>query len=38
MSSNLKFCKMHGCGNDFIMVDGFCEQLPADRGSLAEKL
>ncbi len=38
MSSNLKFCKMHGCGNDFIMVNGFTEQLPADRGSLAEKL
>lgn len=38
MSSILKFCKMHGCGNDFIMVNGFCEQLPADRGSLAERL
>lgn len=38
MCATLKFCKMHGCGNDFILVNGFAESLPADRGQLAERL
>ncbi len=26
----MKFTKMHGCGNDYIYVDGFREQIPAE--------
>lgn len=33
----MKFTKMHGAGNDFIMVNGF-EQVPADLNQLAERL
>lgn len=33
-----KFTKMHGCGNDFIMLNGFTQQLPDDMGALAERL
>lgn len=35
---NLKFTKMHGCGNDFIMLNGFNQDLPENMGELAEKL
>lgn len=38
MSLTLKFTKMHGCGNDFIMLNGFTQQLPDDMGALAEQL
>lgn len=27
----MKFTKMHGCGNDYIYVNGFAEQITADR-------
>lgn len=27
----MKFTKMHGCGNDYIYVNGFAEQIDADR-------
>lgn len=38
MSKTLKFAKMNGCGNDFIMLNGFTQELPADMGALAERL
>lgn len=38
MNKTLKFAKMHGCGNDFIMLNGFDQELPADMGALAERL
>ncbi len=28
---NLKFTKMHGCGNDYVYVNGFAEHIDADR-------
>ncbi len=31
----MKFAKMHGLGNDFIIVNGFTEALPTDLGPLA---
>lgn len=34
----LTFSKMHGCGNDFIMLDGFNQQLPANLNDLAIRL
>ncbi len=34
----MKFTKMHGCGNDFVMMNGFVNQMPADMGAVAEKL
>jgi len=34
----LNFTKMHGLGNDFILVDGFKEKLPADLLKTAAKL
>lgn len=27
----MKFTKMHGCGNDYIYVNGFTEHIDADR-------
>lgn len=33
-----QFTKMHGCGNDFIMLNGFTQTLPDDMGALAERL
>lgn len=40
MTNNLtlKFSKMHGCGNDFIMLNGFSQNLPTDMGQLAIQL
>lgn len=40
MTNNLtlKFSKMHGCGNDFIMLNGFSQNLPSDMGQLAIQL
>ncbi len=26
--ASLKFCKMQGCGNDFILLNGFSQKLP----------
>lgn len=35
----MKFTKMHGCGNDYIYVDGSIEKIdPADKPRLAKKL
>jgi diaminopimelate epimerase len=34
----MKFTKMHGAGNDFIMVNGFCEKLPANLPALSVKV
>lgn len=34
----LQFTKMHGCGNDFIMLNGFSQNLPQDMGRLAVQL
>ena len=34
----MRFAKMHGLGNDFIMINGFKEQLPDDLGALAKKM
>lgn len=33
-----QFTKMHGCGNDFIMLNGFTQALPDNMGALAERL
>lgn len=27
----MKFTKMHGCGNDYVYVNGFCEHIAADK-------
>ena len=37
-ANKLTFSKMHGCGNDFIMLDGINHQLPANLGELAIRL
>ncbi|MGI5891154.1 MAG: diaminopimelate epimerase [Bacillota bacterium] len=34
----MRFVKMHGLGNDFIMVNGFKEHLPSDLSTLAAAL
>ena len=34
----MRFAKMHGLGNDFIVINGFNEQLPEDLGLLAQKV
>ncbi|MFY9174188.1 MAG: diaminopimelate epimerase [Peptococcia bacterium] len=34
----MKFTKMHGLGNDFILVDGFSEKIPSDINNVALKL
>ncbi|MEK7415890.1 MAG: diaminopimelate epimerase [Planctomycetota bacterium] len=31
----MRFTKMHGCGNDYVYVDAWCERLPADLSALA---
>ncbi len=36
--SRLAFTKMHGCGNDFILVDAFETPPPADAATLARQL
>ncbi len=37
-NGNLPFVKMHGCGNDFIMLNGFANQLPENMNALATAL
>ena len=32
----MRFAKMHGLGNDFVMVNGFAEKLPNDMNTLAK--
>lgn len=34
----MRFAKMHGLGNDFVIVNGFTEQLPADLGAFARQV
>ena len=34
----MRFTKMHGLGNDLIMINGFVETLPADINSYVEKI
>jgi len=34
----MRFAKMHGLGNDFVMVNGFKEKLPGDLNALAKKV
>src|SRR5690606_359205 len=38
MGRVLEFTKMHGAGNDFIVLDGLAEPLPADLSALARRL
>lgn len=35
MTANLTFTKMHGAGNDYVYVDCFAHELPADPSALA---
>lgn len=35
---SMNFTKMHGCGNDFVVLDAFSERLPADLPALSRKL
>ncbi len=34
----MRFSKMHGLGNDFIIINGFTETLPDDLGKLAQRM
>jgi diaminopimelate epimerase len=34
----MRIAKMHGLGNDFVLVNGFKEQLPTDLNSLAKEI
>src|SRR5437762_11967066 len=34
----IAFTKMHGCGNDFVMVDAIKQTLPANLDSLAKEI
>lgn len=34
----MRFAKMHGLGNDFVIVNGFTEQLPDDLGAFAKRV
>jgi diaminopimelate epimerase len=38
MSRELEFVKMHGAGNDFVVLDGLADPLPSDLGALARRL
>jgi diaminopimelate epimerase len=38
MSRPLRFTKMHGAGNDFVVLDGLREALPPELGRLARRL
>lgn len=35
---DLAFDKLHGCGNDYIYLDGLAQELPADLSALARRL
>ncbi len=37
-SRALPFTKMHGCGNDYVYLDGFAAGLPRDLGALARAM
>jgi diaminopimelate epimerase len=34
----MRFTKMHGCGNDYVYVDGFGQPAPADPAALAQRI
>ncbi len=34
----MRFSKLHGIGNDFVVIDGIKEKLPEDKGIMAQKL
>jgi diaminopimelate epimerase len=34
----MRFAKMHGIGNDFVVVDGFAGRIPAEAGALARRV
>ncbi len=34
----LQFIKMHGCGNDYVFLDGFTQPLPANPSELARRI
>lgn len=34
----MRFTKMHGCGNDYVYVDAWAEDLPADLAELARRI
>jgi diaminopimelate epimerase len=34
----MRFAKMHGLGNDFVMINGFAESLPVDIASMARQI
>jgi len=38
MSGSLPFTKLHGAGNDFVLLDGVRETLPADMEALARRV
>ncbi|WDE96587.1 diaminopimelate epimerase [Lentisphaera profundi] len=38
MMNSFAFTKMHGCGNDFIVINSFTESLPSDLSSLAQTM
>ena len=38
MTRLLEFTKMHGAGNDFVVLDGLSETLPAELGELSTRL
>ncbi len=34
----MEFTKMHGLGNDFILINGFTQEIPADYSALSVEL
>ncbi len=34
----MRFSKLHGIGNDFVVIDGIKEKVPEDKGTMAQKL
>ena len=32
------FTKMHGLGNDFVLINGFCEEIPSDLVKLSYQM
>ena len=36
MQGGLQFVKMHGCGNDYVYIDGVSQELPQDESKLRE--
>jgi diaminopimelate epimerase len=34
----MEFTKMHGLGNDFVLINGFCEEIPSDLAKLSYQM